>query len=321
MTDGVRVVSFLAAAMKDHAEALVGALRRGRLALTIEGSTFIHALLTGDAAKGQQPGLQLASPREIPRYHLTVFLDGGELVFLVSDQDQAAGPGRVRHPWSVRVPLAAAFGTLERVGTGPVGSFGDRLTATCRVVSLEAVARVWVLVGLFDGGLSLEDAPFSRRRGTRLEAAMPRARFVTGQEFFASDYDHGLVVEPGPAGDPIVRWFVPRLHNGTNTVVADFEAMTTELVTFSSWLMNQVRPVVRADFTLPEIPEARILLGDAVKNLHRSIAGLRLNAGLLFPWDPDFTTSSGCDRSYRSSSAAVARMSSRQTGWPPSRMT
>src|SRR5580658_5723708 len=136
--------------MKEHTDALVETLRKGRLALTIEGSTFLHATLTGDAAKGQRPGLRVASPLENPRYHLTVFLDGGDLVFLVSDQDQEKGPGRRRHPWSVRVPLAEAVARLERLGTTPLESLRDWLTTNCRVVPLEDMARASVLVGLFD---------------------------------------------------------------------------------------------------------------------------------------------------------------------------
>jgi hypothetical protein len=276
--------------MKDPTDTLVETLRKGRLALTIEDSTFVHAMLTGDRATVEGTALQLAFPTEIPRYHLTVFLDGGELTFLVSDQDQSAGPGRRRHPWSAHVPLAEALATLDRLGSGPLESFRDRLGTTCRLVPLEDVAGAWLLVGLFDGGLPFDDASFSKRRGTRVpaESATPRARFVTGAEFFASDYDLGLILEPDTAGNPVVRWFLPRAHNGVSAVVVDFEAMTTELLTFSAWMMNTIRPVVRADFTLPEIPEARLLLGDAMRNLHRFLAGLRVHAGLVFPWDPGF---------------------------------
>jgi hypothetical protein len=280
--------------MKDRTDILVEILRRGRLALTIEGSTFLHALLTGDRMTVAGTGLQLAFPTEIPRYHLTVFLDGGELVFLVADQEEAEGPRRQRHPWSLHVPLAEALETLERSGTGPRESIRDRLATTCRLFSLDDAARAWVLVGLFEAGLPSDNAPFSKRRGTRVaaEAAIPQVRFVTGREFFAGDHDLGLILEPDAAGHPVVRWFVPRVHNGINAIVADVEAMTTELVTFSSWMMNKIRPVVRADFALPEIPEAPLLLGDAMKNLHRFISGLRGHVGLAFPWDPNFSGTS-----------------------------
>ena len=124
--------------------------------------------------------------------------------------------------------------------------------------------------------------PSGGRVGDTAGTLRPRPRVLRG------DHDLGLILEPDAAGNPIARWFVPRIHNGVNVIVLDFQAMTTELVTFSSWMMNTIRPVVRADFTLPEIPEARLLLGDAMKNLHRFLAGLRVHAGLVFPWDPGF---------------------------------
>ena len=169
---------------------------------------------------------------------------------------------------------ASAIGLRRRVGAFPWATLRERgCSSVCsRVDSQSKTHRS-------QSGVEPEWRPSRRyRRHTSSPAA----------SFYASDHDLGLILEPDAAGNPIARWFVPRIHNGVNVIVLDFQAMTTELVTFSSWMMNTIRPVVRADFTLPEIPEARLLLGDAMKNLHRFLAGLRVHAGLVFPWDPGF---------------------------------
>ena len=117
------------AAMDDD-DLFLRVLGRGKLAFTVEGKTFLHVF----RPRARGPTLQLKLPTEAPDHHLRVFVDGGELVFLVSAEKEEV-KGAARHVGAVRIPSCPetgpgmnrrAFAMAAPSGAGAAGDYRAR---------------------------------------------------------------------------------------------------------------------------------------------------------------------------------------------------
>jgi hypothetical protein len=143
--------------LMDNVDRLLDVFRKGKFAVTVGDTTLAHAFLPPGT---RNPTLQVSSPGEIPRYHLRLFEDHGELVFLVADQEAPKGTPE-RHPWAVRVPIADSIRALERdLGEAALEGFKSRLGESVYPANIDGMKGVWVLVGMFDADLPLDHASF-----------------------------------------------------------------------------------------------------------------------------------------------------------------
>jgi hypothetical protein len=229
----------------DNADQLLEALRRGKVAFTVEDSAFLIFHV-------RQSTLQLNVPTEAPRYHLRVFVENGELVFLVADQE-APQHTVARHPWSVHLPIADALGALENLGAVPIEEFKARLAPSYQLVSVKDMGPLWLLVGMFDAELPVADAPFSNSRGTRLaaESTVDQMRIVSGDAFCSSKHEMGLVLQPDDVGNPAVRLLAYRVPGGTGAVVVKVLPAMLEYAAMGLLMLEAVRPVVRSRLHAP----------------------------------------------------------------------
>ena len=295
--------------MGDSVDQLIDVLRKGKLALTIEGATLAHAFLPPGT---RNPTLQVSSPGEVPRYHLRVFVDRGELVFLVADQDvptrtPEGRPHPERHPWAVRVPIAASIAALERdLGDAALVGFRERLFESFYPAKIEGMKGVWVLIGMFDGELPLDEAAFdgetTRLGDHAMGSVLRRARIVSGEVFCNMENQIGLVVEPDKDGNPTSHWFIYSAPRGVPGIPGWVVALAVrarpamlEWTRFALTMLETARPIVQArstGFTLPAFPDPAPMVDDVLRTVDRHLLGMRMFGGLVYPWEPGFQQAS-----------------------------
>ena len=278
------------AAMDDD-DLFLRVLGRGKLAFTVEGKTFLHVF----RPRARGPTLQLKLPTEAPDHHLRVFVDGGELVFLVSAEKEEV-KGAARHVGAVRIPLNEALAAVERDPSqeGPQVVMKRVWESSCTLVTPEIASRLWVVEGLVDDAFPFSNAPFEEGT-TRVsaESVVGLAKVVCGDAFIGGRRKVGLIVNPSCNGDPVARdllFPIAPLATPFGEIVGIAMKIVpayTEVLGSGLRVVDAVRSVVQArtSFPIPRFPPAEVMVSDVVQTLHRQLVGLRDHALMRYPWD------------------------------------